>query len=104
MVEDEVDRTVYVMMLKAHESQRASFNQRMEFWNKYPKLKNACKLFWTIKGHLPLESTILASADGYFKRLWHNEESYIHEKGWEEAFFKFIEKNYVLKEETTHDH
>lgn len=95
MVKDKVDHDVYIMMLKAHESQRASFNQRMEFWNKYLELKDACKLFWTVKGHLPGEDTILASANGYFKRLWHDEESYIHEEGWEEAFLHFIEKNYV---------
>ncbi len=39
------------------------------------------------KGHFNCtEQTILNSYDSYFKRLWYNEEAYIHEEGFEEAW------------------
>jgi hypothetical protein len=42
-----------------------------------------------IKGHLNVnEETILSSYDGYFKRVWYNEEAYIHTEGFEEEYNK----------------
>ena len=49
--------------------------------------KDAYRLFWMIKGHLNAsEETILSTYDGYFKRVWYNEEAYIHTEGFEEAY------------------
>jgi hypothetical protein len=42
-----------------------------------------------VKGHLSAsEETVLSCADGYFKRLWCNNEAYLHEEGFEEAWSK----------------
>ena len=96
MGRDEVDHKIYIMMSKFHDSSRTSTLDRNEFWNFYPTLKEACKLFWMEKGHFEVTlETVLASQNGYFKRAWYNEEAYVHIEGFEEAFFKFIEKNYV---------
>lgn len=54
--------------------------------------KEAYRLFWMVKGHLSAdESTVLASAEGYFKRMWCNNEAYLHEQGFEEAFQKMLD-------------
>jgi len=54
--------------------------------------KEAYKLFYMIKGHLnTTENTILESAPGYFKRLWNNNEAYLHEEGFEEAWQKYLD-------------
>ena len=51
--------------------------------------KDAYRLFWMIKGHLNAsEETILNTYDGYFKRVWYNEEAYIHAAGFEEEYNK----------------
>jgi len=51
--------------------------------------KDAYRIFWLVKGHLNAsEDCILDCYDGYFKRVWYNEESYIHEEGFEEAYNK----------------
>lgn len=53
--------------------------------------KNRYRLFWIIKGHLDAsEETIFASYDGYFKRVWYNEESWVHEEGFEEAYHEIF--------------
>jgi len=47
-----------------------------------------------VKGHLNTsEETIRSSYDGYFKRLWHNEEGYTKEEGFEEAYKSFLDKS-----------
>ena len=49
--------------------------------------KEAYRLFWMVKGHLnTTHETIMQSADGYFKRLWGNNEACYHEDGFEEAW------------------
>lgn len=54
--------------------------------------KEAYRLFWMVKGHINTsEETILASADGYFKRLWGNHEACYHEEGFEEAWQKMLD-------------
>ena len=50
--------------------------------------KEACRVFWMVKGHINTsEETILSSYDGYFKRLWNNSERAEYGmEGFEEAF------------------
>jgi hypothetical protein len=60
-----------------------------------PSQKEACRLFYMVKGHLPNDmKTIYACYDGYFKRLWNNTESYTHEVGFEEEYKKMLDKQY----------
>ena len=57
------------------------------------ELKEAYRLFWMVKGHLNApQSTVLESYNGYFKRMWFNEESYVHMEGFEEAWAKKMSK------------
>ena len=54
-------------------------------------LKECCRLFWMVKGHLNTsEETIRSSYNSYFKRLWYNNEAYIKEEGFEEAYNKKV--------------
>ena len=56
-------------------------------------LKECCRLFWMVKGHLNTsEETIRSSYNGYFKRLWYNNEAYIKEEGFEEAWKEINDK------------
>ena len=58
-----------------------------------PSQKEACRLFYMVKGHLPNDmKTIYACYEGYFKRLWNNNEGYTHETGFEEAYNQFLNK------------
>ena len=95
MVKDDLDHDVYIMMYKGFEDIRASTADRNEFWNKYKDLKEACRLMWIQKGHLPGEDTIMASAPGYFKRQWGNHENVVHEEGFDEAFLEWLKENYL---------
>ena len=53
------------------------------------EVKDAYRLFWQVKGHLNTShETIMSCKDSYFKRLWNNEEAYIHTDGFEEAWHK----------------
>lgn len=55
--------------------------------------KEAHRLFWMVKGHLDAsEQTILESAPSYFKRMWNNNEAYLHEEGFIEAYQKLLDK------------
>ena len=58
--------------------------------------KEAYKLFWLVKGHLNTNhATIMASADGYFKRVWYGlegEDLSIWLEGFEEAYAAVKEK------------
>lgn len=59
----------------------------------YNHEKEAYRLFWMVKGHLDApHKTILESANGYFKRMWYNEEGYLHDEGFEEAWEKIQNK------------
>tara|TARA_B100001287_G_scaffold12688_1_gene9538 strand:- start:568 stop:768 length:201 start_codon:yes stop_codon:yes gene_type:complete len=58
--------------------------------------KEACRLFWMVKGHLNTSrETILSSQDSYFKRLWimgsNGAPLYESEEGFEEAYKEYIE-------------
>ena len=49
--------------------------------------KEACRLFWMVKGHInTTETVIMECYDGYFNRMWYNSESYVHTEGFEEAW------------------
>tara|TARA_Y100001963_G_C6416353_1_gene280736 strand:- start:158 stop:355 length:198 start_codon:yes stop_codon:yes gene_type:complete len=51
------------------------------------EIKDAYRCFWMCKGHLETShETIMEMYPGYFKRLWYNEEAYIHAEGFEEAW------------------
>ena len=52
------------------------------------ELKEAARLFWIMKGHLTDEDTMKESYNGYFRRLWGNNENFVHEEGFEEAFLE----------------
>ena len=59
------------------------------------EIKEAYKYFFMVKGHLDCtEKTALASADGYFKRLWYDgcagAPLYLYEEQFEKAW---AEKN-----------
>ena len=56
--------------------------------------KQEYRLFYMVKGHLNTShTTIMLSADGYFRRLWNNNEAYLHEDGFEEAFKKVLDNS-----------
>ena len=64
-----------------------------------PNFKDACWMFWRIKGHLEVsETTIWSCYDSYFRRLWHSEDS-IEKDGFDEAFELYMER----KEMRGHD-
>jgi hypothetical protein len=51
--------------------------------------KEACRIFWMVKGHLnSSDETIKACYSGYFSRLWGNHEACYLEEGFEEAYKK----------------
>lgn len=52
------------------------------------EFKEACRLFWLVKGHLTATNeTIMSSQDSYFKRLWNNNERMEYGmEGFEEAY------------------
>lgn len=57
-------------------------------------LKDNCKLFYMVKGHLNVSiDTINKSAPGYFIRLWNNNEAQYREHGFEKHFQKFLNDN-----------
>ena len=65
-----------------------------------PVFKDACRLFWIVKGHLNCnDNTILDCYIGYFKRVWYDQETYYKEEGFEEAFLERqqLKKNYRRK-------
>lgn len=53
--------------------------------------KEAYRLFWIIKRHLkPFSDKDLENLyNSYFYRAWYNEESYLYEEGFEEAYEEF---------------
>jgi hypothetical protein len=63
--------------------------------------KEANRLNWIIKGKLIdtswSDTEVEKTYHSYFKRLWGNNESYIHEDGFEEAY-KIRESEMLLEE------
>lgn len=43
-------------------------------------------MFWIVKGYITTDEIAEQCYDGYFRRTWYNEESYIYEEGFEEAY------------------
>ena len=59
----------------------------------FTDVKDKYRVFYMVKGHINTShATIVQSYDGYFKRLWNNNESYIHEQGFAEAWQQLMEK------------
>ena len=57
-------------------------------------LKQCYRLLWMVKGHINMsELDVLALYNSYFKRVWYNEESWMAEEGFDEAW-----EEYQLKE------
>lgn len=55
-----------------------------------PDLKEYCRIFYIVKGHLRAsEETIKSSYNGYFKRIWYDEETYYKTEGFEEAWIEY---------------
>ena len=52
--------------------------------------KEKCRIFYIVKGHLPNTQTIENCYDGYFERLWGNNECYYREEGFEECYRIFL--------------
>jgi len=56
--------------------------------------KQEYRLFYMVKGHLNTShATVMQSADSYFRRLWNNNEAYLREEGFEEAFKKVLDNS-----------
>jgi hypothetical protein len=59
------------------------------------ELKEANRLFWIVKSRLIPDTwdcqTIKDMHADFFKRLWYNEEAYIHEEGFEESYQKKVD-------------
>ena len=56
--------------------------------------KQEYRLFYMVKGHLnTTHDTVMKSADGYFRRLWNNNEAYLHEEGFEESYKKVLDNS-----------
>ena len=55
-----------------------------------PDFKECCRIFYIVKGHLrATEETIKSSYNGYFKRVWYDEETYYKTEGFEEAWIEY---------------
>ena len=57
-----------------------------------PSHKEVHRIFYMVKGYIATDANAYASYDGYFKRLWYDEESYFKEDGFEEAYEKKFKK------------
>lgn len=53
------------------------------------ELKEVARMFWIVKGHLTDESTMRECYNGYFKRMWGNHETVVHETGFDEAWSEY---------------
>tara|TARA_R110002153_G_scaffold29711_16_gene91275 strand:+ start:10053 stop:10301 length:249 start_codon:yes stop_codon:yes gene_type:complete len=58
-----------------------------------PDLKELCRIFYMTKGHLNVNiKTVEQCYDGYFKRLWNNNEGYLKEEGFDKSYKQFIRR------------
>ena len=57
-----------------------------------PSHKEVHRIFYMVKGYIATDTIAYASYSGYIKRLWYNEESYLKEDGFEEAYEKKFKK------------
>ena len=57
--------------------------------------KETAKLYWMVKGHIPAwlhmcpTEELYKIRDQYTRRLWGNNEAYLHEEGFDEAWEEF---------------
>ena len=58
-------------------------------------LREASRLYWMVKGHIPPflreapPEELSAIIDSYTRRLWNNNEAYLHEEGFEESWRQY---------------
>ena len=56
------------------------------------EIKEANRLMWMVKGTLIPDGYTVTNVNSilksYFKRIWYNEEAYMHEEGFEDAWEK----------------
>ena len=48
--------------------------------------KEMHKMFWIVKGYITTDEVAEQCYDSYVRRTWYNEETYIYEEGFEEAY------------------
>lgn len=46
------------------------------------------RIFYMVKGYIADDDTARACYDSYCRRLWYNEEAYLREDGFDEAYEK----------------
>ena len=62
------------------------------------KIKETARLYWMVKGHIPIwihdypEDGLDQIIDSYTRRLWGNDEAYIREDGFDQAWLEFSNK------------
>lgn len=82
-------------------------NGNTKHWTKKmasPSHKEVCRIFYMVKGHLgATEKTMRDCYNGYFKRLWYNNETYLKEEGFEEEYEKFKMKQKQIYDDTQED-
>ena len=55
--------------------------------------KEAFRVFFLVKGHIDVsEETAYACYDGYFKRLWYNQEAWIREEAFEKTYSGVVKR------------
>ena len=58
-------------------------------------LRDTALLYWMVKGHIPefLRTAPVEELerinDSYFRRMWNNNEAYLHKEGFDEAWEEF---------------
>ena len=67
------------------------------------KLREAARLYWMVKGHIPdflhtsPDNELKQIIDSYTKRMWNNSEAYLHEEGFDEAWEEFNEHHKIRR-------
>lgn len=56
--------------------------------NSSTDFKEKARIFWMVKRYFPSKRMIEDSYRSYVARLWHNEEAYLREDGFEEEYKK----------------
>ena len=66
---------------------------RLELSCSFTNVKDKYRIFYMVKGHLnATHSTVVGSYDGYFRRMWNNNEAYLHEDGFEHCWQQLLLK------------
>jgi hypothetical protein len=68
------------------------------------KLKEACRLYYIVKGHLPKslyrEDEQDSIIEHFGRRVWRMEEVYLREEGFEQAFIQFNKERLANEDRT----